>query len=352
MESIYIFLREKQLSPDNIIFYLQNIANEIINGNKNIKYGNGIKLTLMNQNIPMIACVDTKVFIINNMFLSLLNETLENRITFIMLFLHECRHMMQIEKYNNEKDPINQFNLYLYKHDGCQLNKFDNLNHDYYYTEIDAHLFSLNTIDNLKYFNIPDYIINNAKNKYKESCVENLEYNRNKKIEYIFNGQKRLMTIGQIELYKALEFRNQYQEGVAPLFLELTPNNNFHSMKKNIEFLSNNYNKYGERLENVILHIEQNKIIEKQEIFNDIISLLQSYINPQNKVDFFEKLLLLKINKFITLENIEQDLDSIINYLKEICSYYYQTNINFYYYLVNILNNLINIREQNILIKK
>ena len=354
MESIYIFLREKQLSPDNIIFYLQNIANEIINGNKNIKYGNGIKLTLMNQNIPMIACVDTKVFIINNMFLSLLNETLENRITFIMLFLHECRHMMQIEKYNNEKDPINQFNLYLYKHDGSQVNKFDNLNHDYYYTEIDAHLFSLNTIDNLKYFNIPDNIINNAKNHYKEQCVENLEYNRNKKIEYIFNGQKKLMTIGQIELYKALIVRNDNINDVSKLFLELTPNNNFQTMNENIKFLSNNYNKYGERLESVILHIEQNKIIEKQEIFNDVINLLQHNINPNNyKLYFYEKLFEIKINQLIQINNVNEKLDNIINYLSSLCFYYSNNNNqNFSYDLNTLLNNLISLKEHKRLIKK
>lgn len=348
MESINKFLKEKDINANNICYLLQNIANEIINSNENIKYGNGIILSFLDGNTAMYFDSNKKIFVINYLFLDFINNLRENRMIFLTLFVHECMHAIENENYNNEVDPIKKFFDFIKVNSSCTFNKFDNNNHDYYYSEIDTHKKTLNFIDKL---GLQKNLVDKVKNLYLKNSATNLVYIPNKEVEYYFNNKKTLMTIEQIELYKALMIRNQKEEQASPLFLELTPNNNFHSMKKNIEFLQSNYNKYGLGLENVILHIEKNKVVDKQEIYIDIISLIQSYINPQSKVDFFEKLLFLKINKFITLENIEQEFNSIINYLKDICNYYYQTNINFYYYLVNILNYLISIKEQKLLIK-
>lgn len=348
MKSINKFLKEHDINVNNICYLLQNIANEIINSNENINYGNGIILSFLDENTAMYFDSNKKIFVINYLFLDFINNLRENRIIFLTLFVNECMHAIENKNYSNEVDPIKKFFDFIKINSSCVFNKFDNNNHDYYYSEIDTHKKTLNFIDKL---GLQKNLVDKAKNLYLKNSATNLVYIPNKEVEYYFNNKKTLMTIEQIELYKALMIRNQNEEQASPLFLELTPNNNFHAMKKNIQFLQNNYNKYGLGLEKVILHIEKNKVVDKQEIYIDIISLIQSYINPQSKVDFFEKLLLLKINKFITLENIEPEFNSIINYLKDICNYYYQTNINFYYYLVNILNYLISIKEQKLLIK-
>ena len=318
-------------------------------------YVKKVEISHLKGKCMMAAYPSIKKIAINFSSIKFLYRSLNERLFFLLGFFYECRHFMQMQQYENETDLINKFYLYLYTSGASHLNDYDDENHDYYYNEIDAHLYALNMANKFKNIGISNENIERIRKMYISECVTNIEYSEERRTHYYFNNQESEMTIGQIELYKSLMFRNKKTVGVPQLFLQLTSNNNFQSMNEYIKFLRDEYDKknYDTRLEGVILHIEEYKIIEKQEIFYDVVNLLQNYFKLDNiKLSFYEKLFGIKINQLIQIKNSNEELDNIINYLASLCFYYSNINQNFSYYLKNILNCLLETKSQIILTKK
>ncbi len=336
MNDIDNFLKQKHTIYEYLKLF-KRIANQQITGNPNKDYVRKISVQRLDPNCPMYIDTGKKEIVLNVFVVNEFLRNFEYRLFFLLLFLHECKHFIQHKTYMEEKDPINKFYRYFYTCDATALETEDELLHNHYFSEYEAHQYALSQIEEIKQKKkLPRSVVDRVMKQYREIVTNNVAYNPHFMTFYPIDGKKEMISIAQLELYKALCVKKENPELAPPLFHQLTKENRYHTMVENIQFLHTEQQKenYDPRLENVILYIENFKRCSREDLLDDIITLFKNYIKPgESNLSFYLQLLNQKTNQLLYYQNNIEERKIIRDYLEQLKVYYYQNGeYDFYYH--------------------
>lgn len=304
---------------------LLRIANYKITGNPNDHYIRKIFVTHFPPGVAMAADTEHMEIMISTLVLQTLLNTPEERLLFLTSFFHECAHIIQYKTYMEETDPVKEFHLFLKFYSATYLCEEDHLLHNYFYPEYDAHCFALNY---LKQCLLSQDMINNVTKRYQEIFMNHTVYNKDRFVEYPINGKMEVLTMEQLELYKALFTYKSNAPKVPVLFSELVDKEHFHTMSENLQLLKKEQQKkeFNPNLAQVILYVEANKLCSRTDLLNDILTLLREYMVPtEPNISFYTQLLINKTNLLLRIQNNIEERRIIWNYLEQLKSYYYNS---------------------------